>query len=355
MHRYFLMLLLLMTACNNTPKVTTIKGTINPADSLAEVYYYDWVDSELQRLSKTVPVNNGSFETTIPVCALRMASVRDLSLEKQVDFVSDGSTIMIDVDSCTAISSDPKGIHSRYVKYTNYYNNHECLDEAYEIWNSDKESTNRLIEIYDSLKLNMLREAYTENTDNVICDETISELENLVSLEELQTYLDMASEDMKKNTSIGLKLKNMPAKLNTAPGKMYSDIEGIKDPDNPESKARLSDYVGKGKYVLADFCGAGCGPCRQTTKDDLVPNYERLKDKVEFLTIMVWDETLETTKSFVETYGITWPVMHRCMEARDIYAIEGVPTVILFAPDGTIVYRGQSVLGLFLKLGDYIK
>lgn len=353
MYRSILMLLLLMTACNNTPKVTTIKGTINPADSLVAVYYYDWNESELQRQSKAVRVNNGSFETTIPVCALRMASVRDLSWEKQVDFVSDGSTIKIDVDSCTAISSDPEGIHSRYVKYTNYYINHVYLDEALEIWKRDTESVHRFKEICDSLNLDMLREAYTENTDNVICDETISWLENLVSLEELQTYLDMASEDMKKNTSIGLKLKNMPAKLNTAPGKMYSDIEGIKDPDNPESKARLSDYVGKGKYVLADFCGAGCGPCRQMTRDDLVPNYERLKDKVEFLTIMVWDETLETTQSFVETYGITWPVIHRCLEARDIYAIEGVPTLIIFAPDGTIVERGHS--DLFLRLGDYIK
>ncbi len=355
MHRYILMLLLLMTACNSTPKVTTIKGTINPADSLAEVYYYDWVDSELQRLSKTVPVNNGSFETTIPVCTLRVASVRNPSWKKQADFVSDGSTIMIDVDSCKATSSNPEGIHSRYVKYTNYYINHEYLDEAYEIWNSDKDSLNRLIEISDSLKLNMLREAYTENTDNVICDETITWLEDLVSLEELQAYLDMASEDMKKGERIELKLKYMPAKLNTAPGKMYSDIEGVKDPDAPESKARLSDYVGKGKYVLADFCGAGCGPCRGITKDYLVPNYERLKDKVEFLSIMVWDEPLETTKSFVETYGITWPVMHRCMEARDIYAIEGVPTLILFAPDGTIAYRGQSGLGLFLELRNYIK
>ena len=45
-------------------------------------------------------------------------------------------------------------------------------------------------------------------------------------------------------------MKLLDALENTSPGKPYADIEGI---DMEGKTVRLSDYVGKGKYILVDF------------------------------------------------------------------------------------------------------
>ncbi len=111
----------------------------------------------------------------------------------------------------------------------------------------------------------------------------------------------------------------------------------IEQPDG--SKASLSDYVGQGKYVLVDFWASWCGPCR-----DEIPNVKELYDKYhgdrfEVLGVAVWDNTQDTEKA-IEELGIEWPqILDAQSIPTDLYGINGIPHIILFAPDGTIVAR----------------
>ena len=63
-------------------------------------------------------------------------------------------------------------------------------------------------------------------------------------------------------------------------------------------------------------------------------------DKFDMLSVAVWDEPADTKKA-AEELGINWnQIINAQRIPTDLYNIEGIPTIILFGPDGKIVARG---------------
>ena len=55
--------------------------------------------------------------------------------------------------------------------------------------------------------------------------------------------------------------------------------------------------------------------------------------------VAVWDKVEDTQKAINEL-GIVWPQIINAQQIpTDLYGIQGIPHIILFAPDGTIVAR----------------
>ena len=105
------------------------------------------------------------------------------------------------------------------------------------------------------------------------------------------------------------------------------------------SSASLSDYVGKGKYVLVDFWASWCMPCRMEAPI-LVEVYKKYKgDKFEILSVAVMDKREETIKA-IDDDGYTWPqILDAQAIPLELYGIQGIPHIILFGPDGNILAR----------------
>lgn len=131
-------------------------------------------------------------------------------------------------------------------------------------------------------------------------------------------------------------VKRNDAIKKTDVGQKFTDFT-IEQPDG--TKVSLSDYAGKGKYVLVDFWASWCGPCRGETPN-LRKLYKKYKgDKFEIVGVAVIDEIKDTQKA-IEEDKVEWPQILDSKEVpMRIYGIRGIPHIMLIGPDGTILAR----------------
>ena len=122
------------------------------------------------------------------------------------------------------------------------------------------------------------------------------------------------------------------------------------------SEVKLSDYVGKGKYILLDFWSPWCGPCRRE-----MPNikavYEQYNgEKFDVISIAVWErQPVEVTIETAEKLGMDWIQINNAQrEPAALYGVESIPHIILFGPDGTILKRGFHGAEIAEVVGSYL-
>lgn len=168
--------------------------------------------------------------------------------------------------------------------------------------------------------------------------------------EELVAFID-GNEYFKNDSTIINERKLWDVQIETAEGKMFKDFEA----EYEGKTVKLSDYVGKGKYVLVDFWASWCGPCRAEIPN-LLNVYEKYKgDNFEVLGVATWDKP-EDTQTAIEQLGITYPqIMNAQKAGSDAYGINGIPQIILFGPDGTILKRNLRGAAIESAVQDVLK
>ena len=119
-------------------------------------------------------------------------------------------------------------------------------------------------------------------------------------------------------------------------GKPFIDFEA-EAPDG--TKHRLSDYVGRGQYVLIDFWASWCGPCISSFPF-MKQLYATYKDRGLIFLGVSCDKNRDAWLKALDKHQLPWASLlspAREDDALRLYGVSSIPTVILIAPDGTII------------------
>lgn len=103
---------------------------------------------------------------------------------------------------------------------------------------------------------------------------------------------------------------------------------------------KLSQYVGRGNYVLIDFWASWCGSCMEEMPN-VKRNYEKYRKKGFRVVGLSLDVDEYRWKQAVRNYGLDWIHLSDLKgwksKAARTYGIHSIPSSILVDPKGRII------------------
>ncbi len=343
MRKLYLTLLaaVLFAGCAKISDITTINGSYASAEDAPESVYLSIPEMQIQQM---VEVKDGKFTVEVPTDITTVASL--VSNMDAVEFVPDGTVLSITFDGSEATITSNKPKISTQAKYDSFIKGANDL-MAMESILTEQDLEDRFMDY--CLK------ALEENPDNAVGVSAITNVYYMLPQDELEKAVNHLSDQVKEKDAIKDILKSLSAQKSTSEGQKFTDFTVVQDPENPDaSTVKFSDYIGKGKYMLVDFWASWCGPCIREIPN-IINVYDKYAgDKFDILSVAVWDE-LSETKRMANNLGIKWnQIVNAGSIPTDLYGIDGIPHIILFGPDGTILKRSLRGDDIEAEIAKYV-
>ena len=305
---FLLVLCAAMVSCGKT--AYTIDGIFTTDDG-TEVYLIDLDRSDTLAVTT---VQDGKFSFTGNVKAPCFVYVgRE---KKRVSFILEPGIVTADIDERTTagmpMNDDYNAFHKRFYAYK-------------------REQRAEKAALTDSI--------VKANPDNLLGAVALEDLAHVDTSAFLALYRQVVTDRVRDFYLVRKAFESIELQNRTAAGKLFTDYTVVGgNPDGTDVK--LSDYVGKGKYILLDHWASWCGPCKAEMPYIKKTWEDFAGDRFDVVSVAVSDKREDTVKA-LEKLDMPW---HQILDAQkipsELYGVNAIPHLILFAPDGTILKRG---------------
>ena len=180
------------------------------------------------------------------------------------------------------------------------------------------------------------REVYQEHKSDAIGAQALGLMMDNIDKDEFIAFYEQGGKAVKADATLGgyyEHLKSLPEEEDIV-------ITLLESGEIVKEQGTFEDYVGAGSYTLVDFWASWCGPCKAEAPN-VVAVYEKYRDKGLVVIGVPVNDKREATEKALKDLGIHYPqVLDPSQALAERFNIVGIPYIILFAPDGSIVTAG---------------
>ena len=332
----------------------SIKGTC--PDGVKKVYVLD-LSSRRPAAIDSASVAAGKFSLNGKADSNAMLGLTTTQQDYRV-FFNDGTPITADLSTNTlkgselnnklnaydreidALNAESKPLYEQYKKAVDSGMSQE---ELAKVVNEIRSKVEAIEEKTNSRKLEIIK----ANPDNLIPVAFIGDIIYELEYPELKEILDDSHVYASHPALAAVKrYAGVLAKKAAFIGKKFADIE---ENDVNGKPHKLSEYLGKGNYVLIDFWASWCGPCR-AEMPNVKAAYEKYKGKGFNIVGLSFDNKLENWKKAIDDMQIPWIHLSDLKGWQTIagqtYGISSIPSSFLVDPNGIIIaadLRGEKL------------
>ena len=341
---FALMALAVLCACNeNNDNVCTISGTLtDPLDSVRLL-------SISGDVLDVATVNNGAFtlkcaidpETGFSIIRGAMPTEDLYYSEDAVQYdpipiIPDVKRIKVTIaDGEVEIKGSPMSqeyqdfqqwVLDTYLSGVETISAFEQVGDSIGIMTTSEELANKMA--------TRCREVFQAHKNDVIGAQALGLLIEFADKDEFISLYEQGGKAVKADASLAGYYEHLKSVPEEAVITLLESGEVVKE------QGTFEDYVGTGNYTLVDFWASWCGPCKAESPN-VIAVYEKYRDKGLVVVGVPVNDKQEATEKAMRDLGIHYPqVLDPSQALAERFNIVGIPYIILFAPDGSIVAAG---------------